>query len=110
MNKSKLTPYRLPVAIFVFFIIYTLFAHTFLSAIPKLTSELIHHYYGAFDVLKETEQVAIMYAILSGVFAYFFWGKLMKIEASENRKTLLKGIGGVVLIIAAYGYSLVQQA
>lgn len=110
MNKSKLSPYRLPISIFAFFIAYTLLSHTFLSVLPTFTSTLIGGYYSAFDITKETEQVALIYSILLGVFAYFFVGKLMNIDVQDNMKSLMKGLGVIVLIIAAYGYNLVQQA
>jgi len=110
MKKSKLSPYRLPFSIFVFFIAYTLLAHTFLLALPSFTSSLIESYYSAFNALKETEQVTIIYAIFFAVLAYFYFGKLMKVDTKENQKSLLKGLGGIVLIVAAYGYNLVQQA
>lgn len=110
VNPSKLTPYRLPLSILVFFIAYALLTRTPLSIIPESTSSLIASFYAAFDAAKETEQVTLIYALLSSVVAHFGFGKLCKIESKVNQKGLLKGLGALLLIIAAYGYNLVQQA
>ena len=110
MTQSKLLPYRLPFSIFIFFIAYMALSHTPLGYISSLTSQLIGSLYSAFDVVKETEQVTLIYALLAGVIGHFGFNKLCKIDAKANQKSLLKGLGVLVLIILAYGYSLVQQA
>jgi len=106
---SKLTPYRLPLSIFAFFIAYTLLTRTPLLYIASSTSMLINQLYAGFDVIKETEQVALIYAILLSVVAHYGVGRFMKIEAKENNKGLLKGLALVVLIAAAYMYNMIQK-
>ena len=110
MTQSKLLPYRLPLSIFVFFIAYMALTHTPLGYISSLTSQLIGYLYSAFDVVKETEQVTLIYALLAGVVGHFWFSKLCKVDVKANQKTLLKGLGVLVLIILAYGYNLSQQA
>tara|TARA_R110001583_G_scaffold7971_1_gene38816 strand:+ start:421 stop:747 length:327 start_codon:yes stop_codon:yes gene_type:complete len=108
MKPSKLTPYRLPFTILVFFIAYSLLTRTPLFYIPSVTSLLIGDLFTAFDGVKEAEQIALIYAILLCVFAHFATGKYIKIDAQANTKGLLKGIALVVLITAAYIYNIVQ--
>ncbi|WP_417696714.1 hypothetical protein [Psychromonas sp.] len=110
MTESKLIPYRLPFAIFVFFITYMLLTQTFFVQIPLLTSELIHHLYDPFIVAKQTDMVALIYGIFAGIIGHFLFGKRCEIEPQVNKKGLLKGLGVLALIIAAYGYNLVQQS
>lgn len=108
MTPSKLTPYRLPLTILVFFIAYSLLTRTPLFYIPSITSMLIGDVFTTFDGAKEAEQIALIYAILSSVLAHFGLGKYMKIDADANKKGLLKGLGLVVLITAAFIYNIVQ--
>ncbi|RBW46642.1 hypothetical protein DS885_07180 [Psychromonas sp. B3M02] len=108
--QSKLVPYRLPFSIFVFFVAYALLTHTPLFFISSITSSFIHYLYTPFDAVNEAGQVTVIYAILCSVLAHFWFGKLCKIEPEVNKKGLLKGLGLVVLIIAAYGLNLAQQS
>jgi len=108
MKPSKLTPYRLPLTILVFFIAYSLLTRTPLFVIPSAISLMIGDIFSAFDGAKEGEQIALILAILLCVFAHFGSGKYMKVDDQANKKGLLKGIGMVVLITAAYIYNIVQ--
>jgi len=108
MKPSKLTPYRMPLTILAFFIAYSLLARTPLFVIPSSISLMIGDIFSAFDGVKEGEQIALILAILLSVFAHFGSGKYMKVDEQANKKGLLKGIGMVVLITAAYIYNIVQ--
>jgi len=107
-EKSKLTPYRLPASIVVFFISYALLTRTALFYIASATSSLIADFFPVFNATKEAEQIVLIYAILLSVIAYFAFGKLMKIDAQENNKRLLKNLAFVAAIAIAYVYSIVQ--
>ena len=108
MNESKLTPYRLPVSILIFFISFAALTRTVLLYIPTSTSMLIAEFYPSYDAIGETNQIALLYAISLSVIAHFGFGKLIKQDPQENKKGLCKNLGIVVLIAVAYIYSRVQ--
>jgi len=108
MNNSPLKPYRLPISVLIFWVSYLLLTRTLLSFIPETSSVWIGAFFVDFDVLKETEQITLIYAIILSVIGYFYVGKLMKIDAQENNKRLLKNLAFVAAIAIAYVYSIVQ--
>lgn len=107
MNRKKLTPYRLPISILVFFIASWLSAHPPLVHIAFTTSFLIGEIFSAYDPVKEIEQIALIYAILFGVIAHYVTGKFIGVDALLNKKGLFKGVALVVLITMAYIYNIV---
>jgi len=109
VKRSKLTPYRLPASIVVFFISYALFTRTALFYIASSTSSLIADFFPVFNANKEAEQIVLIYAILLSVIAYFGFGKLMKVDVQENNKRFLKNLAFVAAIAIAYVYSVLQR-
>lgn len=108
MNESKLTTYRLPATILIFFICFAVLTRTVFLYIPSATSLLIGTFYPSYDAVNETKQIALLYAILISVIAHFLLGKFIQVDSLGNKERLLKNLGIVVLIAVAYIYSRIQ--